>query len=321
MPALRTWLLTMACLTLPAQAQDKPRIIGYLGAGSSPSRGSEVLRRQLQELGWSEGRNLRIEWRWADSQPERLRVLAQELVQLKVELIVASSTPAIAAAKQATTSIPIIMGSAADAEESGFVRSLARPGGNITGVSLMMPTLAGKRLELLKELLPSLQRVAYLGYAPGLSTKVFLQQTSEAAKSMKIRVQPVMVNGAGELPRAFTAMQKERAQAVIVHPLFTNNLGLGHKVAELAATHRLPSISDGTGYAEAGGLIHYGPDIASTLSGVAGYVDRVLKGGRPAEMPVEQPHKFQLILNASTARRLGVGIPKALHMRADQVIE
>lgn len=321
LPTLRNWLLAMACLTLPAQAQDKPRVIGYLSVGSSPSRGSEALRRQLLELGWSEGRNLHIEWRWAGSQPERLQLLAHQLVQLKVELIVASSTPAIAAAKQATGSIPIIMGAAADAEESGFVQSLARPGGNITGVSLMMPTLAGKRLQLLKELMPGLQRVAYLGYASGPSTNAFHQQTSEAAKSMKIAVQPVIANSERELPAAFATMQKARAQAVIVHPLFTNNLGLGPKVAELAAAHRLPSISDGTGYAEAGGLIYYGPDLASTFSGVAGYVDRVLKGGRPADMAVEQPRKFQLILNAATARRLGVDFPVALHMRADKVIE
>lgn len=321
MPALRTWLLAIACLATPLHAQDKPRTIGYMAAGPGATTSADSLRRGLRELGWIEGRNIRIEWRWADNRPERLPELAQDLVRLKVDLIVASGTPAITAAKAATSTLPIVMGSAADAEASGFVESLARPGRNLTGVSMMMPALAGKRLELLKELQPGLHRVAYLAYAPDPAHKLFLKQTQEAGQALKVRVQPVLVQSAAEFSAAFAAMKKEHADAVIVQPLFSNNLGLGPQVAELAAANRLPSISDGAGYAEAGGLIYYGPDPAATYARIAGYVDRILKGARPAEMPVEQPQKFQMILNLATAKRLGLRVPQGLLVRADWVIQ
>ena len=316
-----TWLLVTACLAAPLHAQDKPRTIGYLSTGPGATTSTNSLLQGLRELGWIENRNIRIEWRWADNRPERLLELAQDLVRLKVDLIVASGTPAVAAAKAATSTLPIVMGSAADAEASGFVDSLARPGRNLTGVSMMMPALAGKRLELLKELHPGLQRVAYLAYAPDPAHKLFLKQTQEAGQALKVRVQQVLVQSTAELSAAFAAMKKEQAEALIVQPLFINNLGLGPQLAELAAANRLPSISDGAGYAEAGGLIYYGPDPAATYARVAGYVDRILKGARPAEMPVEQPQKFQLIINQVTARRLGVRLPQALTVRADRVIE
>lgn len=213
------------------------------------------------------------------------------------------------------------MGAAADAEGSGFVASLSRPGGNITGVSQMMPALSGKRLELLREIRPKLSRVAYLAYASDPAHKLFLKQTQDAAQAMKISVQPVIVGGATELEQAFQSMMGGRAEAVIVQPLFSNALGLASRVSELAGRHRLPSISDGVGFTEAGGLMYYGPDGPALYTRIAGYVDRVLRGAKPADMPVELPQKFQLLINMKTARQLGVKIPQALQMRADKLVE
>ena len=275
----------------------------------------------MRDLGWIDGKNVRIEYRWADNKPERLAPLAEELVRLKVELIIASSTPAVQAAKSATTTIPIVMGPAADAEGSGFVASLARPGGNITGVSMMMPALSGKRLELLREVTPGLSRIAYLAYASTPDHKMFLQQTQEAGQVLKISVQAVVVGGAAEFEQAFAAMKAGRAEALIVHPIFSGQLGLGPRIAELANKHRLPTISDGPGFAEAGGLLYYGSDAAADFSRIAGYVDRILKGAKPADMPVEQTMKFQLVVNMKTAKQLGLKVPQSLLLRADRVIE
>jgi putative ABC transport system substrate-binding protein len=275
----------------------------------------------LRDLGWIDGKNIRIEYRWGDNKPERLAPLAEELVRLNAELIVASSTAAVQAAKNATTTIPIIMGAAADAEGSGFVASLARPGGNITGVSMMMPAMSGKLLELLREITPRLSRVAYLGYASDPGQKMFLMQTQEAGYVLKIGVQAVVVNSAAEFEHAFAAMKAGRAEALIVHPIFTGQLGLGSRIAELAKKHRLPTISDGPGFAEAGGLLYFGSDAPALFNRIAGYVDRILKGAKPADMPVEQPQKFQLLVNMKTAKQLALKVPQSLLLRADRVIE
>ena len=315
-------VLSLAPLDLAqAQQTEKTRVIGYLSPANGPTVGTEVFRRGLRELGWFEGQNLRIEYRWAARRADRLPALADELVRLKVDLIVAQSTPAVQAAKTATATIPIVMGSAADAEGSGFVASLARPGGNITGVSMMMSALAGKRLELLKEIVPKFSRVAYLAFGPDPAHKLFLKQTQEAGQSLKIRVHPVVVKGPEEFQNAFAAMKREGADALVVQPLFSNTLGLGPQVAELAATNRLPTISDGNGFAEEGGLMYYGPDNLAIYGRIAGYVDRILKGAKPADLPVEQPHKFQLVINLKTAKRLGLDVPQSLLSRADKVID
>jgi putative ABC transport system substrate-binding protein len=305
----------------PAFAQLDKRVIGYLGPGPGPGPATEAVMQGLRKLGWIEGQNLRIEFRWAENKPERLPALAQELVKLNVELIVGQSTPAVQAAKNATGSIPIVMGSAADAEGSGFVASLARPGRNITGVSLMLSETTGKRLQILRDIVPRFARVAYLAYASDPSHKLFLNQMDEAGRSMKIRVQPVIVNGAQDFPSAFAAMSKERAGALVVQPLFASTLGLGPQVAELANSAHLPSISDGTGFADQGGLIFYGPDPAAIYERIAGYVDRILKGGNPAQMPVEQPTKFELVINMKAAKAMGLKIPQLVLLQADRVIE
>lgn len=313
-------MLLIGTTAAEAQSAQKVRVIGYLGPGGGPGFAAVILGRGLRDLGWIDGTNVRIEYRWADSKPERLAPLAEELVSLKVELIIASSTAAVQAAKNATTTIPIIMGPAADAEGSGFVASLARPGGNITGVSMMMPALQGKLLELLREITPSLSRVAYLAYASDPGHKMFLKQTQEAGQALKIGVQAVVVSSAAEFEQAFAAMKAGRTDALIVHPTFSGQLGLGPRIAELAKKNRLPAISDGSGFAEAGGLLYYG-SAAYDVSRIAGYVDRILKGAKPADMPVEQPQKFQLLVNMNTAKQLGLKVPQSLLLRADRVIE
>jgi putative ABC transport system substrate-binding protein len=313
-------LLATAC-GARAQQGDRQRVLGYLSSGPGPTASTEGFRKGMRELGWVEGGNLRVEYRWAQNKPERLAELAQELIRLKVEIIVCAGTPSVQAAKNATSSIPIVMGTAADAEGSGFVKTLAKPGGNITGLTMMMSTLAGKRLELLKEITPSVSRVAYLAWGPDPAHKLFLKQTMEAGQKLRIRIQPVIIAAADQLPAAFASMRKERAEAVVVQPLFTNNLGLGKQVAQLAFDHNLSNISDGIGYVEAGGLIYYGPDADAVYIRIAGYVDRILKGSNPAEMPVEQPQKFLLQVNLGAARKLGLRIPQSLLLRADKVIE
>ena len=311
----------VATATVRAQPADKPRVIGVLAVGPGPTATTGPLQRGLQDIGWIEGKNLHIEYRFAANRPERLPALAQDLVRLGVELIVCSGTPAVQAAKDVTSSIPIVMGAAADAEGSGFIASLARPGGNITGVSMMLSTLAGKRLEILRELNPRLTRVAYLAYAPDPAHKLFLKQTQDAGQALKLRIQAVRVSSPDELATAFNAMAKERAEAVVVQPLFSNNLGLGPRIVGLASTHGLANISDGAGYIEAGGLLYYGPDPDAIYARIASFVDRILKGGRPADMPVEQPQKFLLVLNLGAAKKAGINVPLSLRARADRVIE
>lgn len=314
-------LLLIGTPAAEAQPAQKVRLIGYLSPGSGPGLSHAIVEQGLRDLGWIDGKNIRIEYRWADNKPERLAPLAEELVRLNVELIVANSTPAVQAAKNATTTIPIIMGAAADAEGSGFVASLARPGGNITGVSMMMPALSGKRLELLREVTPGLSRIAYLAYASDPAHKLFLKQTQEAGQALEIGVQAVVVSSAAEFEQAFAAMKAGRADALIVHPIFINTLGFGPRVAELAGRYRLPTISDGPGFAEAGGLLYYGSDAPADFGRIAGYVDRILKGAKPADMPVQQPLKFQLVVNMKTAKLLGLKVPQSLLLRADKVIE
>jgi len=311
----------IAAAAVIAQPADKPRVIGLLALGPGLSAATESLQRGLRERGWIEGKNLRVEYRFAANRPERLPAFADELVRHGVELIVASGTPAVQAAKNATSSIPIVMGSAADAEGSGFVASLARPGGNITGVSMMLAELAGKRLEILKELNPKLARVAYLAYEPDPAHKLFLKQTMDAGQALNLRIQPVRVSSPGELSAAFALMVKERADAVVVQPLFSNNLGLAPSVAGLTVAHRLANISDGAGYVEAGGLLFYGPDPQAIYPRIASFVDRILKGDKPAQIPVEQPQKFLFILNLVAAKKLGITVPRSLLARADRVIE
>jgi ABC-type uncharacterized transport system substrate-binding protein len=312
----------LLAFSFPAEAQQLAKVprIGYLQLLAKPSPRDEAFVQGLRDLGWVEGQNITIEYRWAANKVENLAALADELVGLKVDLIVAPATPAVQAAKNATKTIPIVMIAVADAVASGFVASLAQPGGNITGSTNILPELAGKRLELLRELLPKLSRMAFLAYGPDPAHRLFVKDAQDAAQTFKIRFQPLVLAGVDEIDGAFAAMSKERAGALIVQPLFISGLGQGPRIAELAVKNSIPSISDGFQFAEAGGLMFYGPDSLATYRHTATFVDKILKGRKPAELPVEQPTKFQFIMNLKTAKQIGLTIPPSVLARADKVI-
>ena len=318
----RAFCFALASTPLGAYAQsEKVRVVGWLSAGARLAKRHEAFRQDLRALGWVEGQNLKIEFRFGDGKPDRLAALAEELVRLKVDVLVAQSTSAVEATKNATREIPIVMGAAADPLGSGFVASLARPGGNITGVSMMMPELSGKRLELLRDFLPKFSRVAFLGHGGDPAHKQFIQQTEEAGRKLGIQVQVLVVQRPDELDRAFAEMAKQKADALVIQPLFVNTLGLGPRLSELAIKGRLPTICDGVGFAEEGGLLYYGPDTRGLYPRVAVYVDRILRGAKPGELPVERPLRFELVINLKTAQQLGLGVPRGMLLKADRVIE
>jgi putative ABC transport system substrate-binding protein len=317
---LATFFLTTASLAQAQQAKKVPRI-GYLSLAAKPSVRDEAFVQALRDLGWVEGQNITIEYRWAAGKAENLAALADELVGLKVDLIAAAATAAVNAAKNATKTIPIVMIAVADAVGSGFVASLAQPSGNITGSTNILPELAEKRLGLLREVLPKLSRVAFLAYGPGPAHKLFVKEAQEAAKSFKIRFQPLVLADVEEIENAFSAMKKERAGALIVQPLFISALGQGRRIAELAIKNRLPTISDGFQFAEQGGLMFYGPDPIAGYQRAAAFVDKILTGRKPADLPAEQPMRFEFIINLQTAKKIGLDIKQSVLVRATKVIQ
>jgi putative ABC transport system substrate-binding protein len=309
-------------LCTPAEAQQPTQVprIGYLSLRAKPSLRDEAFVRGLHDLGWVDGQNIAIEYRWAANRTENLAKFADELVALKVDLISASATPAVQAAKNATKTIPIVMVTSADAVRSGFVASLARPGGNITGNTNIFPELAGKRLELLKEVLPKLSRVAFLAYGPDPAHKLFVKDAQDAAQSFKIRILPLVLNNVYEIDGAFQSMVKERAGAVIIQTLFTGVLGQSPFIAKLAIKNRILTISDAIEFVEQGGLMFYGPDPTASYQRAATFVDKILKGRKPADLPVEQPKKFEFVINLKAAKQIGLTIPPNVLARADRVI-
>jgi putative ABC transport system substrate-binding protein len=309
-------------LCLPAKAQQAKKLhrIGLLTLLASPDVREEAFLQGLRELGYIEGQNITIEYRRAAGKVDRLAELAEELVRLKAEVIVARSTPAVQAAMNATKANPIVMLGVADAVASGFVTSLARPGGNITGLTNIMPELAGKRLELLREVLPKLSRMAFLAYGRDPAHNLFVKEAQQAAESFGMKFQPLVITAPQEIESAFTATIKERAEAMIVQPLFISGLGQGQRIAELAVKNRLPTVSDGYGFPEAGGLMLYGPDQKQSARRAATFVDKILKGAKPADLPVEQPTKFEFVINLKTAKALNLTIPQSVLFRADKVI-
>jgi putative ABC transport system substrate-binding protein len=313
-------LLTL-CLSGEAQEPKKIPRIGFLTLIPNPDSLELIFLQGLRDLGYDEGRNITIEYRRAAGKVESLPQLAEELVRLKVDLIVVRSTPVVEAAKNATTTIPIVMMGVGDPMRSGFVASLARPGGNITGMSNMMPELAGKRLDLLREIRPKIARLAFLAYRPDPLHKVFVKDAQEAAERLKLQIQPALVGKVEEIEAAFSIMNRERAEALIVQPLFISNLGQGQRIADLAVKNRLPTISDGGGFAEVGGLLFYGPDQKPMFQRAATFVDKILKGTKPADLPVEQPTKFEFVINMKTAKALNLTIPQSVLFRADKVIK
>jgi putative ABC transport system substrate-binding protein len=307
-------------LAVDAQQRAKMPRVGFVCAMSGPSSHTEGFLRGLRELGYVEGKNIAIEYRFADGRLERFRDFAAELVKQKVDIIVVASSQAIHPAKDATRTIPIVMAQSDDPVGSGFVAGLARPGGNITGLTTMSPELSGKRLELLKEVVPRVSRVAVLWNAANPVAALELTETEVAARVLGVKLQPLKVKGPNDLGPAFSAMTRERSGAVIVLPDF---IFFDHRarLVDLAAKSRLPVIYEGREFADAGGLMAYGPRYDELFRRSAVFVDKILKGAKPADLPVEQPTRFDLVINGKTAKALGLTIPQSVLIRADQVIQ
>ena len=306
-----------------AQQQGKVWRVGFLSLRRPASLDSDFLGefpQGMRELGYVEGKNLVIEWRFADGEVERLPVLAAQLVRLKVDVIVASSTQAVSVAQKATSTVPIVMGNSGDPVGSGFVKSLAHPGGNITGLSNINVDLTPKLLEMLLSMVPKLSRVAVLVNPANSSHSARLKSVQTAAQRVRVRILPVEAKTAQEIEPAFSMMRRENAGAVIVHSDAIFNAQV-RQIAELAEKHRLLSIAGIREYVDAGCLMSYGPSFASMYRRAATYVDKIFKGAKPADLPVEQPTKFEFVINRKTAKALGLTIPQSLLVSADKVIE
>jgi len=307
-----------------AQPLGKVWRVGVLLPASRPtslSRDAAALIRGLQELGYTEGKNLQIEWRYADGKYDRFAGLATDLVQLKMDVIVTGGPTATGAAQKVTTTMPIVMANSDDPVESGFVKSLAHPSGNITGLSNISGEIGPKQLEMLFSMVPNLSRVAVLvNPANSSSAAMVLRPLQSAAQTMGITIMTAEARTPQEIDAAFGRLVKEKARAVIVvqDAVFSQQRGL---LAELAEKNRLPTIGRDRSYAGAGGLMSYGPNGLDNFRRVATYIDRIFKGAKPGELPVEQPTKFELVINLKSAKALGLKIPQQLLLQADQVIE
>jgi len=310
-------------LSFPAHAQETKRIprIGYLSAGSASGNPRiEAFRQGLREVGYVVGKNIAIEYRNADGRLDRLPALAAELVKLKVDIIVSAASSATAAAKQATATIPIVMTNEGDPVSSGMVASLARPGGNITGLTNFNPELSGKRLELLKEIIPKLSSVAVFGTSTGLDSAQSLRVVDLAAKSLGVKLQYLDVISPTDIEPAFRATAKGRADAIVV--LSSGVINAHRKlIVDLALKNQVPTIYPNSLWMEPGGLMTYGVSRNDLDRRAAIYVDKILKGAKPADLPIEQPTKFELVINLKTAKQIGLTIPPNVLARADRVIK
>ena len=307
------------------QAQKTPRIgmlLTFSPEDPSTRHVRDAFRQGLRELGYVEGQNILIEYRFAQGRTEQFPELVADLVRLKVDVIVASSTPAARAAKQATNTIPIVGTAMADPVGDGLVVSLARPGGNLTGLTFLGSELVPKRLELLKEVIAGLSRVAVL-WQPGVFDRMMadmVKETEVASQTLGVQLQLQQARGPDEFNRAFSAMRRERAEALVVFPsplLYSEY----RRIVDLAARYRFPAIYYARAAVEAGGLMAYGASIPGLNRQAAIYVDKLLKGAKPADLPVEQPSKFELVINLKTAKALGLPIPQSVLIRADEVIQ
>ena len=317
------WLLVTLFLATvpPAEAQQQAKVakIGWLGEGGLGAS-HELFRREIREHGYVEGKNIAFEYRSAEGKLDRLPALADELVRLKVDLLVTSSTNAALALKNATRTIPIVFFSVTDPIEAGLVDSLARPGGNITGFTTIMAVLAGKRLELLKETVPKLSRVAVLWNPQNPNAALQWKESQLPARGLGLQLYSMEVSSAGKLESAFKEAIKARSAALAVtqHPLAAANQ---KQIADLATKNRLPSIYPRGDFVESGGLMSYGPDRVESYRRAAVMVDKILKGTKPAEIPVEQPMRFEMVLNFKTAKALGLTFPPIVLMRAPRVVK
>jgi ABC-type uncharacterized transport system substrate-binding protein len=315
-------MLLVVGVTAQAQQPKKVPRLGFL-IGSSPAAIAariEAFRQGLRDLGYVEGKNIVIEWRYAEGKLDRLPALAAELVRLKIDIIGTGSPATTRAAKEATVTIPIVMAQDTDPVANGFVASLARPGGNITGLSTLAPELSGKQLELLKETVPRLSRMAVLGNSTLPGNAQALKEMELAAGAFKVQLQYVDVLDLKDIETAFRAVSKGHADAVLVlgNPIF---LSQRIQITDLAVKSRLPAIYERPEYVDDGGLMTYGVNINELYRRAATYVDKILKGAKPADLPVEQPKKFELIMNLKAAKQIGLTIPPNVLRRADKVIK
>jgi putative tryptophan/tyrosine transport system substrate-binding protein len=310
-----------AQLTAGAQQSGKGYRIGVLETTSPALNAAnlDAFRRGLRELGYVEGHNFTIEYRTADGRPERFPGLAAELVRLKVDVILTRGTPAVVAAKNATGTIPVVMAASADPVLSGVVSSLARPSGNVTGLSAMVVQVSGKRLELIREVVPGVSRVAALFNMSNPNDALQWKEMESAAPSLRLQLQLLDVRKPGDFAGAFDAAVKQRAGALVVG-IDALTWANHRPIVDLAAKHRLPAIYAGREFVDAGGLIAYGVSYPHLYYRAASFVDKILKGAKPADLPVEQPTKFELVINFKTAKALGLTIPPSLLGRADEVI-
>jgi len=312
-----------AAWPLAARAQQAAKLptIGFFASATSETQGRLVAAfvQRLRELGWIENRTVAIEYRWAEGRPERFAEIAAEFVRLEVNVIVTPATAAVVAAKQATSVIPIVFGAAGDPVGTGLVASLARPGGNVTGLSMQTPDLAGKRLEVLREVVPRLRRLAILVNVGNPVSLLELGEVQAAARTLGLEFHTLEIRRAEDIAPAFKALEG-RAQALYVSPdalVITNRA----RIQTLAMGVRLPTMHGSRDYVEAGGLMSFGANFPDQYRRSADYVDKILRGAKPADIPVEQPTKFDLIINLTTAKALGLDVPDSLLARADEVIE
>jgi putative tryptophan/tyrosine transport system substrate-binding protein len=308
-------------LTLRAQHPARLPVIGFLGAASPETAKPWVAAfiKRMGELGWSDGRTVTIEYRWADAKTESYRDIAAEFVRLKVDVIVTWASAPVVAAKQATTLIPVVFAAQMDPVGVGVVASLARPGGNITGMSIQQTDTAGKRIELLREVVPKIARLAVMANVSAPGAVLEMREVLATARGLGLDAIPIEIHGEGEIASAVGSL-RERADALY---LATDPLLASHRIRinELARDQRLPMISGNRDYADAGALMSYGPNWADLFRRAAEQVDKILRGAKPADIPVEQPTKFDLVINLKTAKAIGLEIPAALLARADEVIE
>jgi len=314
--------LALAPLAVEAQQAGKVYRVGVLASSTQSNfePSVRIFREALYAAGWVEGRNLTLDVRYPGDQYARLQELANELVKLKVDVLASLGTPATLAAKRATTTIPIVMESLSDVVVTGLVSNLARPGGNLTGVSGFAPELSGKRLELIREILPQADRIAVFANRANPVTVPILNATESAAQQMRMKLHVVDVRQIAELATAFETVRRERADALVLVAdplLFSAKL----QIVQLAARHRMPTVYETRLFPDAGGLLSYGPLAQERFERMAAYVDRILRGAQPGDLPIELPTKFELVINLKTAKALGLTIPQTLLQRADQAIE
>jgi ABC-type uncharacterized transport system substrate-binding protein len=314
-------LLALSFLVEAQQPKRVPRIGFLWGVGDPPPPLGEAFRQGLRDLGYIEGKNILVEYRYAEGKLDRIPSLVAELVRLKVDVLVTPAFPAIRAAKQATKTIPIVMLINVDPVATGIVDSLARPGGNITGLARLMTELSGKRLELLKEMVPTISRVGVLWDADDPGGAIGFKEYEAAARALKIQLLSLEIRGPNaDLEGAFRAAAKGRANALIT---VRNTLLLRYtkRIADFAIKNRLPSMYEGSDFVEAGGLVSYASSDAENFRRAATYVDKILKGAKPADLPVEQPTNFEFVINLKTAKQIGLTIPQSVLYRADKVIK